>query len=69
MFVSLVKILKGKLQFLKKAINNLLLVEMATVLLIPGEHVCVDDVWMTLPVRWDIIVVLEIEIPGSNFFT
>lgn len=58
MFASLVKILKGKLQFLKKAINNLLLMEMATVPLIPVEYVCVDDVWMILPARWDVIVVL-----------
>jgi hypothetical protein len=40
-FVSLVKTQKGKPQFLKKAINNLVIMELANVHYIPGVYVCV----------------------------
>lgn len=57
MFVSLVKLLTGKLWFLKKAINSLLL-ETATVPLTPAEGLCVDNVWTILSARWSVVVVI-----------
>lgn len=57
MFVSLVKLLTGKLWFLKKAINSLLL-ETATVPLTPAEDLCVDNVWTILSARWSVVVVI-----------
>lgn len=74
MFVSLVKMLKGKLEFLKKAINNSRLVEAATVPSIPVQRVCVDGVEDS-SATWDITVVLvrvlrfrnRNHTPGSSF--
>lgn len=78
MFVSLVKMLKGKLEFLKKAINNSRLVETATVPLLCLRSQCSVSVWMCVEdssATWDITVVLvwvlrfrnRNHTPGSSF--